>query len=499
MPDTAANIWGDFVTTGVPSSGKKKPKKSEIRAWGAWIESLLNAIGTTGGLIFQTRALLFADLTKPANSMAWVISDPTSAYNGIYQKNGPGGSGSWTRVGDLPYSFIIASDVGAGTPNAIQATTSIPVSESALIWFPVFEANGPGAVTVSFNGETPLTVKTNGGNDPEDGGMPAGAIVAGIKSGSTFRLISDQASAAIQAAAEAAAAEAAGYAALARNDVVVDPFTGNGVDTDFPLTVDPGSANNIRVNMSGAAQLHSSYSLVYVSTVPTLRFSEAPPNGVAFEAEMGFRIAVGTPADGSITTVKLAGDAVTYAKIQNISATLRLIGRKTAGAGDPEEISAAELRDLFFPVGSVIQSVAATPYATNADITATIPADDTIPQIGEGTQILTVNITPTSATSKLRIRFSGTVTSTSGVATAIFAIFNGNTNAIKAGHATPEASGHPMTMAGECEYTPGGTSAQTISVRVGGTGTTFRMNGSASARLFGGVYAATLVVEEIKA
>ena len=46
-----------------------------------------------------------------------------------------------------------------------------------------------------------------------------------------------------------------------------------------------------------------------------------------------------TPTDGSVTTAKLANDAVTYAKIQNVSATNRLLGRSSAGAGDVEEIT----------------------------------------------------------------------------------------------------------------------------------------------------------------
>jgi hypothetical protein len=46
-----------------------------------------------------------------------------------------------------------------------------------------------------------------------------------------------------------------------------------------------------------------------------------------------------TPTDGSVTTVKIGDDQVTYAKIQNVSATNRLLGRSTAGAGDVEEIT----------------------------------------------------------------------------------------------------------------------------------------------------------------
>lgn len=43
--------------------------------------------------------------------------------------------------------------------------------------------------------------------------------------------------------------------------------------------------------------------------------------------------------DGSISTAKLANDAVTYAKMQNVSATDMVLGRSTAGAGDVEEIA----------------------------------------------------------------------------------------------------------------------------------------------------------------
>ena len=43
-----------------------------------------------------------------------------------------------------------------------------------------------------------------------------------------------------------------------------------------------------------------------------------------------------------IDTAALADDAVTYAKIQDVTATDRLLGRSTAGAGDVEEIVCTE-------------------------------------------------------------------------------------------------------------------------------------------------------------
>lgn len=46
-----------------------------------------------------------------------------------------------------------------------------------------------------------------------------------------------------------------------------------------------------------------------------------------------------TPTDNTVSTAKLQDDAVTYAKLQNVSATDRLLGRSSAGAGDVQEIT----------------------------------------------------------------------------------------------------------------------------------------------------------------
>jgi hypothetical protein len=51
-------------------------------------------------------------------------------------------------------------------------------------------------------------------------------------------------------------------------------------------------------------------------------------------------------------TLTIANDAVTYAKLQNVSATSRVLGRKTSGAGDTEECTLSEVLDF---VGSAAQ------------------------------------------------------------------------------------------------------------------------------------------------
>lgn len=55
---------------------------------------------------------------------------------------------------------------------------------------------------------------------------------------------------------------------------------------------------------------------------------------------------------GSGATWTIDNDVVTYAKMQNVSATSRVLGRKTAGAGDTEECTLSEVLDF---IGSAAQ------------------------------------------------------------------------------------------------------------------------------------------------
>jgi hypothetical protein len=55
---------------------------------------------------------------------------------------------------------------------------------------------------------------------------------------------------------------------------------------------------------------------------------------------------------GGATTWTIDAGAVTYAKMQDVSATARVLGRKTAGSGDVEECTLSEVLDL---IGSAAQ------------------------------------------------------------------------------------------------------------------------------------------------
>jgi hypothetical protein len=149
--------------------------------------------------------------------------------------------------------------------------------------------------------------------------------------------------------------------------------------------------------------------------------------------------------------------------------------------------------------GSVVKS-SYTEYLSNASLTTQMVYDDSIPQIGEGTEILTVSYTPTSATNVLRIRFQGNYGVSNGPATTIAALYGGGAaNAIAATADRIENADVPGSLVIEHQETAGTTSPKTFAVRVGpASAITVRMNGTSAARRLGGVSKATLVIEEIK-
>lgn len=95
--------------------------------------------------------------------------------------------------------------------------------------------------------------------------------------------------------------------------------------------------------------------------------------------------ALGTPASGTLTnctglpTAGLVNDAVTYAKMQNVSAASRLLGRGSAsGAGDPEELTVTGLALSGTVLSTGAFGLSAT-AAANALTVALTAADGSTP------------------------------------------------------------------------------------------------------------------------
>jgi hypothetical protein len=151
-----------------------------------------------------------------------------------------------------------------------------------------------------------------------------------------------------------------------------------------------------------------------------------------------------------------------------------------------------------FGGGKVVQVVN---FQTGAVATGTtaLPNDDTIPQITEGDEFMTLAITPTSASNKLKIEvvcsdFSNTV----GTANVTIALFQDSTAGALAAWLSSKATAYEISGAFTHFMTAGTTSSTTFKIRMGCTGggtTTF--NGVSAGRMLGGVLASSITITEI--
>jgi hypothetical protein len=115
------------------------------------------------------------------------------------------------------------------------------------------------------------------------------------------------------------AAVAAGAGTVTSVDITVPSFlavSGNPVTTNgtFAVTLATQAANKLFAGPATGADAAPTFRLMVAADVPN--------------------------------------DLITYAKMQDVSATSRILGRKTAGAGDPEELTLSEVLDF---IGSAAQ------------------------------------------------------------------------------------------------------------------------------------------------
>lgn len=154
--------------------------------------------------------------------------------------------------------------------------------------------------------------------------------------------------------------------------------------------------------------------------------------------------------------------------------------------------------------GKVVQYVYNT-YTALGYFATQIPLDDTIPQSGEGTECITLSITPTSATNYLVISFGVQTCITGGTASGnvVCALFQDATaNALKAENNFISAT-YPQYTRLNHIMVAGTTSATTFKIRFGPTaGSTYIMantinNTNPGNRAFGGVSYGWLDIWEV--
>ncbi len=162
----------------------------------------------------------------------------------------------------------------------------------------------------------------------------------------------------------------------------------------------------------------------------------------------------------------------------------------------------AEALDAGVPVQIVQTDFSA--FASSAGVT--IPYDNTIPQIGEGFEVMTRSITPKFATSDLLVEahIYGSINGSLGE--FIGAMFRDATgNAIAADSVTVPGNGYLALLILRAKVSAASTSATTFRVRLGAAGTQnvafngFAAGGSGGTEVFSSASKSTLRVTEVRA
>ena len=284
-----------------------------------------------------------------------------------------------------------------------------------------------------------------------------------------------------------------------------------GTTTTLVITTDAGSEENIRVSFDGVVQHHSTYT--YTSGTRTITFDAAIPIGTAeVECQYGSSVGIGTPSDGTVSEAKIADNAVTLAKmasgtdgnIISFDSSGNPVAIATGTDGQVLTSAGAGAQPAFEDVAAGGKIVQVVNVQTGAVATGTtvMPFDDTIPQITEGDEYMTLAITPTSATNKLLIDVCTSIAPNANIistvalfvgttANALAAIL-GNYHGVNVGSIHIDNFSHYMTA--------GATTELTFRVRSGGhASNTTTFNGRAGGRYLGGVAASSITITEISA
>ena len=151
--------------------------------------------------------------------------------------------------------------------------------------------------------------------------------------------------------------------------------------------------------------------------------------------------------------------------------------------------------------GKVLQSVN---VLSGALITATsnlFPEDDTIPQNTEGDEVMTLAITPVSATSKLHIFVNAFGSHSASPRQGIALFVDSDADAISFSDSASAGATTMMGVSLNYVVTSGSTSARTYKLRMAGMASsgTLSFNGQAGGRMFGTVTKSSMIITEIEA
>ncbi len=198
------------------------------------------------------------------------------------------------------------------------------------------------------------------------------------------------------------------------------------------------------------------------------------------------------------------GGTVTAEGFSGNGAGLTNIGTTTATANAAVRADGnGSITTGWFPSGMPVK-VSATATSSLFSLSA-IPDDNTIPQSSEGTEVLTLSHTPSSASNWLLVEAVSNISGNNTVGSTLASVFkNSDTDAIGANRVVVGGNGSgnkdTIVTVAVAPFLTGTTTPFTFSLRCGGNTGTVRLNGSADDGLarFGGKWYTWLKVTEYK-
>lgn len=286
---TAKQVWRNYVTDRIPSSGNHDVVKSDVRTLLTDYEAQLAAIATEANFQGEwdastgtfpgsgTAAKGDSYLVTTAGTVDgqfFAIGDKivaliNNASTSTYDAN-------WGRIPANARSFVQATDAGAGTADAIQVTTDDVVADGTLVVFTPFENTTSSPVTLSINGGTDLTIKTPRGTNASGLTTTQAVYVEIVETASEARMLNDQDISALVAQAEAALnAMIEKVVGAYANDTAVDSYLTTEGLTKGPGTLYFNTTSNAFRYWNGSAWQDIPYATIVDGAVTEAKLATA--------------------------------------------------------------------------------------------------------------------------------------------------------------------------------------------------------------------------------
>lgn len=241
---------------------------------------------------------------------------------------------------------------------------------------------------------------------------------------------------------------------------------------------------------TGLATATTAYAVICGGTTTVTPFQTTASAGTSGQP----LISSGAGALPAYSTLSIAGGgtgatSLSSGVIQSNSSVL-----SSLGIGSANQVLQNVAGTVGWAFTNILQMVSTSTSSAVDTAGTSIPDDDTIPQITEGTEILSLSVTPKSSSSTLLILFTtGGTPAASGAATAALFV-DSTSNALSAQYLSQSASAEAFSGTLEYIVTSGSTTSRTYRIRVGGAD--FKVNGKASGRVLGGVASTMLIIIE---